>query len=82
MAKKQDITAMLDAFEADAAKKHSLKEAGAFAGTTTCETRVTSLVSMTRSNKERLTAVAKAHRLSLSAFFRLAADECITNHEW
>lgn len=82
MAKKQDITAMLDAFEADAAKKHNLKEAGAFAGTTACETRVTSLVSMTRSNKERLTAVAKAHGLSLSAFFRLAADEYITNHEW
>ena len=82
MAKKQDIAAVLDPFEADAAKKHSWEEADAFAGTTACETRATSLVSMTRSNKERLTAVAKAHRLSLSAFFRLAADECITNHEW
>lgn len=82
MAKKQDIAAMLDPFEADAAKKHGWKEVDAFAGTTACETRATSLVSMTRSNKERLTAVAKAHGLNLSAFFRLAADECIMNHEW
>ncbi len=35
-----------------------------------------------RSDKERLTAIAKAHGLSLSAFFRLAADEYIANHEW
>jgi len=76
------MAAMLDAFEADTAKKHGWKEAGAFAGTTARETRVTSLVSMTKSNKERLTAVAKAHGLSLSAFFRLAADEYIVNHEW
>lgn len=66
MSKKQDIAVMLDAF----------------AGTTVCETRATSLVSMTRSNKERMTAVTKAHGLSLSTFFRLAADEYITNHEW
>lgn len=82
MAKKQDIAAMLDPFEADAAKKHSWKEADAFAGTTACETRAISLVSMTKSSKERLTAAAKAYGLSLSAFFRLAADEYITNHEW
>lgn len=44
--------------------------------------RATSLVSMTKSDKERLTAIAKAHGLSLSAFFRLAADEYIANHEW
>ena len=66
MSKKQNIAAMLDAF----------------AGTTVCETRATSLVPITRSNKERLTAAAKAHRLSPSAFFCLAADEYITNHEW
>ena len=82
MAKKQDMEAMLDVLEADTAKKRDRKEAEAFAGTTACKTRATSLVSMTRSNKERLTTAAKAHRLSLRAFFRLAADECITNHEW
>ena len=63
-------------------KKHDWKETEAFAGTTASEVRATSLVSMTKSSKERLTAVAKAHELSLSAFFRLAADEYITNHEW
>lgn len=46
------------------------------------EVRATSLVSMTKSDKERLTAIAKAHGLSLSAFFRLAADEYIANHDW
>ena len=29
-----------------------------------------------------LTAIAKTHGLSLSAFFRLAADEYIANHDW
>ena len=83
MAKKQDMAAILDAFEADAAKKHDSKVADALgAAGTGSEARATSLVSMTRSDKERLTAVAKAHGLSLSAFFRLAADEYITNHEW
>lgn len=82
MAKKQDIATMLDPFEADAAKKHSWKEADAFAGTTACETSATSPVSMAKSSKEHLTAAAKAYELSLSAFFRLAADEYITNHEW
>ena len=82
MAKKQDIAAMLDPFEADAAKKQSWKEADAFAGTTACETRATSLVSMTNSSKEDLTAAAKAYDLIIWVFFRLAADEYITNHEW
>lgn len=64
------------------AKKHERKVAETFAGTTASEARATSLVSMTRSDKARLTAVTKAHELSLSTFFRLAADEYITNHEW
>lgn len=59
MAKKQDIAAMLEPFEADAAKKHSWEEADAFAGTTACETRATSLVSMTKSSKECLTAARR-----------------------
>ena len=32
--------------------------------------------------KERLTTKAKAHGLSLSAFFRLAADEYMNTHNW
>lgn len=56
MAKKQDIAAMLDALEADAAKKHDRKKTEVFAGTTASEVRTTFLVSMTRSAKERLAA--------------------------
>lgn len=37
---------------------------------------------MTKDEKERLTTKAKAHGLSLSAFFRLAADEYMNNHNW
>lgn len=46
------------------------------------DTRATVLVSMTNSDKERLTSTAKAHGLSLSAFSRLAADEYIAAHKW
>lgn len=67
------MTVMLDGFEA--AKKHE-------AAGVSDDTRATALVSMTKSDKERLTTIAKAHGLSLSAFFRLAADEYIVNHEW
>lgn len=44
--------------------------------------RATSLVSMKQVEKERLTKIAEQHGLSLSAFFRLAADEYIKNHDW
>ena len=46
------------------------------------DTRATALVSMTKEEKERLTTKAKKHGLSLSAFFRLAADEYMSNHNW
>lgn len=45
-------------------------------------TRATALVSMTKDDKRRLTGKAKEHGLSLSSFFRLAADEYIKNHDW
>lgn len=78
---KKDMVAMLDAFESSAAKEHDQKEADAYiAGN--ASSRATSLVSMTKADKERLTSVARAHGLSLSSFFRLAADEFIKNHEW
>lgn len=73
MTKRQDIAVMLGGGEATAAK--------AMEGVSD-DARATALVSMTKSDKERLTAIAKAHGLSLSAFFRLAADEYIANHEW
>ena len=83
MAKKQDMAAMLDEFAAAAAKEHDAKEAKAVSESITeDDVRATALVSMTKSDKERLTTIAKAHGLSLSAFFRLAADEYIANHEW
>ena len=72
----------VEKFEADAAKEHDKKEAKASVSADASEGRATSLVSMTKSDKERLTAIAKAHGLSLSAFFRLAADEYIANHDW
>lgn len=81
MAKNKDMAAMLDAFEANAAKEHDTKEASVAAGAVD-DSRATALVSMTKSDKERLTAIAKAHGLSLSAFFRLAADEYIAGHDW
>lgn len=46
------------------------------------DSRATALISMTKNEKKRLTVVAKAHGLSLSAFLRLAADEYIAKHEW
>lgn len=64
------------------AKKHDCKAADVHVAASESEARATSLVSMTRSDKERFTTVARFHGLSLSAFFRLAADEYITNHEW
>ena len=83
MAKKQDMAAMPDEFEAAAAKEHDAKGANAVSESITeDDVRATALVSMTKSDKERLTTIAKAHGLSLSAFFRLAADEYIANHEW
>ena len=76
MIKKQNLMTALDTFDINSDKKHDKK------GADPSTSRATSLVSMTKSDKERLTAVAKAHGLSLSAFFRLAADEYIANHNW
>lgn len=79
------MKSLLDSFESDTEKEHdaavpaavktSKKSSGG-------DTRATALVSMTKDEKERLTTKAKAHGLSLSAFFRLAADEYMNNHNW
>ncbi|MGN0363638.1 MAG: hypothetical protein ACI4ET_12440 [Bilifractor sp.] len=42
----------------------------------------TSLVSMTAEEKQKFTTAAKKHGLNLSAFFRLAANEYMDNHNW
>lgn len=44
--------------------------------------RATALVSLDKTEKEKLTYIAKKHGLSLSAFLRLAANEYIDNHNW
>lgn len=75
---KKDMASLLDSFESDTTKEHDTAVAAA-SGT---NTRATALVSMTKAEKERLTSKAKAHGLSLSAFFRLAADEYMSNHNW
>ena len=75
---KKDMASLLDSFERDTTKEHD-KAVAMAAGK---DTRATALVSMTKAEKERLTSKAKAHGLSLSAFFRLAADEYMSNHNW
>lgn len=75
---KKDMASLRDSFESDTTKEHDTVVAAA-PGTST---RATALVSMTKAEKERLTSKAKAHGLSLSAFFRLAADEYMSNHNW
>lgn len=82
---KKNMTSLLDSFESDTEKEH---DAAVTAASKTPkksiggDTRATALVSMTKDEKERLTTKAKAHGLSLSAFFRLAADEYMNNHNW
>lgn len=75
---KKDMASLLDRFESDTTKEHDKAERVA-AGK---GIRATSLVSMKQAEKERLTKIAEEHGLSLSAFFRLAADEYIKNHDW
>ena len=75
--KKKDVESLLESFESDMTKEHDTAVAAAGKNT-----RATALVSMTKAEKERLTSKAKAHGLSLSAFFRLAADEYMSNHNW
>lgn len=87
---KKNMTSLLDSFESDTEKEHdaavtaAVKAPKKTAGNSSNggDTRATALVSMTKDEKERLTTKAKAHGLSLSAFFRLAADEYMNNHNW
>lgn len=82
---KKNMTSLLDSFESDTEKEHDAAVTAAVKTpkkSTGGDTRATALVSMTKDEKERLTTKAKAHGLSLSAFFRLAADEYMNNHNW
>ena len=79
---KKNMTSLLDSFESDTEKEHDAAVTAAVKTpkkSTGGDTRATALVSMTVAEKERLT---KAHGLSLSAFFRLAADEYMSTHNW
>ena len=82
---KKNMTSLLDSFESDTEKEHDAAVTAAVKApkkTNSGDTRATALVSMTVDEKERLTTKAKAHGLSLSAFFRLAADEYMNTHNW
>ena len=82
---KKNMTSLLDSFESDTEKEHDAAVTAASKTpkkTVGGDTRATALVSMTKDEKERLTTKAKAHGLSLSAFFRLAADEYMNTHNW
>ena len=70
-----------DSFESETTVKHG-KAVFPTYGRKKNGTRATALVSMTDNQKARLTEKAQEHGLSLSAFFRLAADEYIKNHDW
>lgn len=85
MPRKKNMTSLLDSFESDTEKEHDAAVTAAVKTSkksTGGDTRATALVSMTVDEKERLTTKAKAHGLSLSAFFRLAADEYMNTHNW
>ena len=85
MPRKKNMTSLLDSFESDTEKEHDAAVTAAVKSqkkTNGGDTRATALVSMTKDEKERLTTKAKAHGLSLSAFFRLAADEYMNTHNW
>ncbi len=84
---KKNMTSLLDSFESDTEKEHDAAVTAAVkapkaSSSNGGDTRATALVSMTKDEKERLTTKAKAHGLSLSAFFRLAADEYMNTHNW
>lgn len=85
---KKNMTSLLDSFEHDTEKEHDAAVTAAVKAPKQAnnsnggDTRATALVSMTKDEKERLTTKAKAHGLSLSAFFRLAADEYMNTHNW
>lgn len=85
MPRKKNMTSLLDSFESDTEKEHDAAVTAAVKTpkkTNSGDTRATALVSMTVAEKEKMTKKAKAHGLSLSAFFRLAADEYMNTHNW
>lgn len=73
------MVSSLDSFESSNTTKEHDKAVVTGVGK---DTRATALVSMTKAEKDRPTSKAKAHGLSLLAFFRLAADEYMRSHDW
>lgn len=80
MAKGKDAISFLNELDVNVTKEHEDNLARATGQDE--DARATALVSMTKSDKKKLTGVAKAYGLILSAFFRLAADEYIAAHKW
>ncbi len=77
----QNINSSLETFEAIASKsnfnhKQSSKKI------VSLDAPATSLISMTKSAKQRYTEIAKKHQLSLSVFVRIALEEYIQTHSW
>ena len=85
---KKNMTSILDNVESNTEKEHDTVVTAAkkapkkTINNNNGDIRATALVSMTKDEKERLTTKAKAHGLSLSAFFRLSADEYMNTHNW
>lgn len=76
---------VFDAMEYDAQRRHDRivdKATGKARPQTRPEGSIIVQSSMPREQKERFTAAAKAHGISMSAFIRLACDEYIKNHGW
>ena len=51
-------------------------------GSSDGQSRAVAQVSMTTSEKQRLSRLAKEHGLSLSAFLRMAANDYIQRNDW
>lgn len=65
---KKDMTQMLDGFETLTKRKHVASGKNV---------RATSLISMTQEEKERYTAFAKAHGMTMSSLVRIAIEKFI-----
>lgn len=68
----KDMTQMFDGFETLTKRKHV---------TSGKKVRATSLISMTQEEKERYTAFAKAHGMTMSSLVRIAIEKFIEKNK-
>ena len=78
----KNITSSEDAFEAIASKVKSNHSKTVNEVLSIEDEPATSLISMTKSAKQRYTEIAKKHQISLSVMVRMALEEYIQNHNW